>query len=49
MLRENYGTMIIKKDTILYHTSDELLKYSKKNQYYFVHFIHPIMLEIMSL
>jgi len=40
MLRENYGTVIIKKDTILYHTSDELLKYSKKKPMLFCTF-HP--------
>ena len=27
MLREEYGEMIIKKDSILYHTSDDLFTY----------------------
>ena len=40
MLKKDYGVLIIKKDTILYHTSDELLKYNKEKPMLFCTF-HP--------
>ena len=30
MLRQNYGEMIIKEGSILYHTSDDIFKHRKK-------------------
>jgi len=32
MLRNIYGEMIIKKDSILYHTSDNLFEYKSNNE-----------------
>ena len=45
MLKKYYGEVILKKDIVLYHTTDELFNYREDKHSCFVHFSHLSWME----